>query len=72
MQKKGLLSPEDVTASLKFANQCKKLPANFWTEDILFYLDRISLVHKSNPASHAKIFCTRTWRKKCQGLKPTY
>ena len=73
MQKKGLLSPEDLTATLKFANQCKKLPTNFWTEGILFYLDGTSLLpfHKSNPASHAKTFRKRTWRKKCQGLKPT-
>ena len=35
-RKKGLLSPEDLTARLKFANQCKKLPTNFWTEGISF------------------------------------
>ena len=69
-RKKGLLSPEDLTARLKFANQCKKLPTNFWTEGISFYLDGTSWVHKRNPASHAKTFRTRTWRKKCQGLKP--
>ena len=71
MQKKGLLSPEDLTARLKFAKQCKKLPTNFCTEGISFYLDVTSWVHKKNPASHAKTFRTRTWRKKCQGLKPT-
>ena len=43
---------------------------NFWTEGISFYFDGTSWVHKSNPASHAKIFFTRTWRKGSQGLKP--
>ena len=69
-RKKGLLSPEDLTARLKFANQCKNLPTNFWTEGISFYLDGTSWGHKSNPASHVKTFRTKTWRKRSQGLKP--
>ena len=34
-----------------------------------FYLHATSRVHKSNPASHGKAFCTRPWRKKSQGFK---
>ena len=44
---------------------------NFWREDITFYLDGTSWIHKGNPAFHAKIFCPRTWRKRSLGLKPT-
>ena len=58
-RKKGLLSPEYLTARLQFANQFKKLSTNFWAKGISFYLDGTSWVHKSNPASHAKTFRTR-------------
>ena len=67
VEKKGLLSPKDLTARLKFANKCKKLPTDFWTESKSFYLDGTSWVHKSNLASHAETFRTRTWRKRSQG-----
>ena len=70
MQKKGFLSPEDLNIKLKLANRYKKLPTNFWTEGISFYLDGTSWVHKSNPPSHAKTLGVKTWRKRSQGLKP--
>lgn len=69
-RKKGLLWPEYLTARLQFANQFKKLSTNFWAKGISFYLDGTSWVHKSNPASHAKTFCMRTWRRRSEGLKP--
>ena len=69
MQKKGLSSPDHLTAKLKFANELKNVPTNFRTESISFYLDGSSWVHKSNLDSHEKIFPTRTWRKKSQGHK---
>ena len=31
---KRLLSPEDLAVRLRFANQCKKLPTNFWKEGV--------------------------------------
>ena len=35
-RKKRLLSPKDFAVRLKFANQCKKLPTNFWIEGCYF------------------------------------
>ena len=46
-QKKWLLSPEDLTATLKFSNLYKTLPTNLWTEGISFYLDGTSWVQKA-------------------------
>ena len=63
-QKKWLLSPEDLTATLKFSNLYKTLPTNLWTEGISFYLDGTSWVHKGNPPSPAKHFIQEHGEKK--------
>lgn len=60
---------EDLKKRLIFARRCKKLPNNFWTEGISFYLDGTGWVHKTNPCSHASTYRTRTWRKRGEGLK---
>ena len=69
-RKKGQLTPEDCKKRLAYARliKRKKLPENFWTRGIAFYLDGVSFVHKRNPASHAKSARTRTWRLKNEGM----
>lgn len=68
-RKKGLLLQEDLKRRLNFAKRCKKLPANFWTEGVSFYLDGTSWAHKMNPCKQAKTRRTRMWRKRGEGLK---
>lgn len=71
-RRKGLLTKEDTVERVKFAKRCKKLPPNFWTEGISFYLDGTSWVHKNNPCKQARTHRTRMWRKKGDGLKREY
>ena len=69
-RKKGQLTAEDYKVRLRFAKTIKrkKLPDSFWKEDIAFYIDGVSFVHKSNPCAQAKSPRTHTWRKKKEGL----
>ena len=41
---------------------------NLWTENISFYLDGVSFVHKYNPADQARALSERIWRKQQEGL----
>ena len=67
-RKKGQLTEEDFPKRLKFARKCKRLPQNFWTEGISFYLDGTGWAHKLNPHKQAKTNRTRMWRKRGEGL----
>ena len=69
-RKKGQLTEDDCKKRLKFAQNIKKrkLPEEFWTTGIGFYVDGTSFVHKTNPCAHAKSARTRTWRKTNEGL----
>ena len=58
-RRKGLLTKEDLVKPLKFARKCKRLPANFWTEGVSFYLDGTGWVHKTDPCKQAKTRRTR-------------
>ena len=60
-RKKGILVREDLDKRYQFAKKCKKLPKNFWTKGVAFYLDGVSFVHKTNPSQHARTTRTRTW-----------
>ena len=64
-----MLCKDDLGKRLKFARQCKKLPRNFWTEGISFYLDGTGWVHKTNPSEQARTNRTKMWRKRGDGLK---
>ena len=69
-RKKGQLTPKDCEKRLKFAKDIRKrkLPEDFWTTGIGFYVDGVSFVHKTNPYAQAKSARTRSWRKTSEGL----
>ena len=67
-RKKGQMSCEDLKSRLNFARKCRKLPPDFWTSGISFYLDGTGWVHKTHPYSTVKTSRTRTWKKKGESL----
>ena len=48
-----------------------KESSEFWTEDVAFYLERVSFVYKTNPLSKATEPKARVWRRKSEGLTVT-
>ena len=73
-RKKGLLSENDRKLRLRFAREMRhKLTQNpdFWTNEVAFFLDAVSFVHKYNPRSGASGNKSRVWRRKGEGLKYT-
>ena len=44
---------------------------DFWKNEISFYLDRVSFVHKYNPKNGADSNRARVWGKREEGLKVT-
>jgi len=56
--RKGILSDNDKKVRLQFARNIQQDPfrnPDFWKNEISFYLDGVSFVHKSNPKSGAAI-----------------
>ena len=45
-----------------------KLPKDFWTGGVGYYLDGASFTHKMNPFDQARAARAMTWRKPGQGL----
>ena len=73
-RKKGLLSENDRKQRLRFARKMtRKVRENpdFWTNEVAFFLDTVSFVHKYNPQSGASGNRSRVWRRKGEGLKFT-
>lgn len=73
-RKKGLLDEDDKLERRKFARKCKDIledKPQFFSEDIKFYLDGVSFVHKRNPYGEAMRPKARVWRKRNEGLKVT-
>jgi transposase len=74
-RKKGLLTDKDRKRRLKFARKTKRLclreNAHFWRDEVAFYLDGVSFVHKYNPFNAAVTPKSRVWRKKSEGLEIT-
>ena len=73
-RRKGILSDNDKKVRLQFARNMKhKMNRNpdFWKNEISFYLDGVSFVHKYNPKSGAASNRARVWRKREEGLKVT-
>ena len=69
VQKKGILTKNDLKLRLKFARKVRRLlPKTFWTEGIAFYLDGASFIHKRNPFDQARAPRGMAWRKPGQGL----
>ena len=68
-RQKGLLMETDLAKRLRFARKIKREHSeNFWKENISFYLDGVSFVHKCNPADQARAPSGRIWRKEQEGL----
>ena len=56
----------------KFARKMKRnFKDSIWTEEISFYLDGVSFVHKFNPCEQARAPKGHVWRKSCEGLDPS-
>ena len=73
-RKKGLLSENDRKLRVRFARKMKRVAAEnpqFWANEVAFYLDAVSFVHKYNPQSGANVNKSRIWRQKGEGLKFT-
>ena len=69
VQKKGILTKNDLKLRLKFAQKVHcKLPANFWEEGVGFYLEGASFTHKMNPFDQARAVRAMAWRKSGQGF----
>ena len=73
-RKKGLLNNRDRIARRKYARKAKSILSqtpNFYTDEVAFFLDGVSFVHKTNPLNTACQPKARVWRKKGEGLKLT-
>ena len=73
-RKKGLLSENDRKVRLQFARKMKrkvKQNPDFWTNEVAFFLDGVSFIHKYNPQSGASCNKSHVWRRKGEGLKFT-
>ena len=68
-RQKGLLTDKDLKKRLKFARKIKgEYNDSLWTEQIAFFLDAVSFIHKFNPADQARAPRGRIWRKEMEGL----
>ena len=66
---KGILTLADHESRLKFAHGIKhEYSSSLWTEQVAFYLDGVSFVHKYKPANQARSMQGRIWRKPEEGL----
>ena len=73
-RRKGILSANDKKVRLQFARNMKQeliRNPDFWKNEISFYLDGVSFVHKSNPKSGAASNRARVWRRREEGLQVT-
>ena len=69
-RKKGLLTEKDRKNRTKFARNAKVFQtrnSHFWEDEVAFYLDGVSFVHKFNPMGSSPGKC-KVWRKKGEGL----
>ena len=54
-QKKGVLTKSDLKLRLKFTQKVRrKLPKDFWTGGVGFFLDGPNFTHKMNPFDQAR------------------
>ena len=73
-RRKGILSEKDKRQRLQFARKMKRemlQNVDFLKNEISFYLDGVSFVHKFNPQNGAASNRARIWRKKEEGLQLT-
>ena len=73
-RRKGILSDNDKKVRLQFARKMKQeliRNPDFWKNEVSFYLDWVSFVHKYSPKSSAASNRARVWRKREEGLQLT-
>ena len=69
-RKEGLMSQSDKERRVEFARQMQSnYPQSVWTDTIVFYLDGVSFIYKTNPMDQARAPKGRVWRKKSEGLR---
>ena len=65
-RKKGLLMEKDKKSRLAYARKMKQIQVSnpgYWCNDVAFYQDGVSFIHKTNPMSAALSPKARVWRK---------
>ena len=68
-RRKGILTVADHERRLKFARKIKsEYTSSLWTDQVAFYLDGVSFVHKYKPADQARSTQGRIWPKPEEGL----
>ena len=68
-QKKGVQTKSCLNLRLKFAQTVRqKLPKDFSTESVRFYLDGTSFTHNMNPFDQARASRVMVWRMPGKGL----
>ena len=68
-RRKGILLASDLPKRLQFAKKVLKYyDPTLWTNDICFYLDGKSFIHKLHPQDQARAPGARIWRRKDEGL----
>jgi len=61
-RRKGILTVADHERRLKFARGIKReYTSSLWTEQVAFYLDGVSFLHKYKPAAQAQSIQGRIW-----------
>ena len=67
--RKGILTLADYESRLKFACGIKReYSSSLWTEQVAFYLDGVSFVHRYKPADQAQSMQGRIWQKPEEAL----
>ena len=74
-RKKGILSERDRVLRRRFCRKVKRfrqINEHFWMNEVSFYIDGVSFIHKFNPMRAATTTgMARVWRKKGEGLMLT-
>ena len=73
-RRKGILSDNDKKVRLQFARKMKQeliRNPDFWKNEVSFYLDWVSFVHKYSPKSGAASNRAKVWRKREEGFQLT-
>ena len=74
VRRKGILGDNDKKVRLQFACKMKQeliRNPDFWKNEVSFYVDRVSFVHKYNLKSGAASNRARVWGKRGEGLQLT-
>ena len=68
--RKGFLSEKDTKRGLQWAKEVHQWfnPESRWTDEIKFYFNGKTFVHKTSPLDHARAPGARIWRRANVGL----